>query len=133
MLSPASVPVKKLLGCAEVNESPDEIWPPMLITDPARMTKSSRRFSHRRRQLTRRFLGNAHHEGLRVDGRRRWRFREREKARRTQVHVPAVEDRYVLLAIHYMNICVQGAAIGGVVGSSLVLIRGLRCLGVSPP
>ena len=34
---------------------------------------------------------------------------------RTQVHVPTVEDRYVLLAIHYMNICVQGAAVGGVV------------------
>jgi hypothetical protein len=34
---------------------------------------------------------------------------------------PAVEDRYVLLAIHYMNICVQGVVVGGV-ESSLVLI-----------
>jgi hypothetical protein len=57
--------------------------------------------------LTRRFLGNAHHEELRVDGRRRWRFREREKARRTHVHVSAVEDRYVQLAIHYIHICVH--------------------------
>jgi hypothetical protein len=36
----------------------------MNLTDLARMIKSSRRASHRRRQLTRRFLGNAHHEGL---------------------------------------------------------------------
>jgi esterase/lipase len=59
-------------------------------------------------------------------------FWEREKTRRIQVHVPVVEDRYVLLAIQYMNICVQGVAIGGVVVSSLVLICGLRCLDVSP-
>ena len=70
--------------------------------------------------------------GLGFRERRRWKFREREKARRTQVHVPAVEDRYVLLAIHYMNICVQGAAIDGVVVSSLVLICGLRYLDMSP-
>jgi hypothetical protein len=47
-----------------------------------------------------------------------------------QIHVPAVEDRYVLLAIQYIIICVHGVAVGGVV-SSLVLIYGLRCLGVS--
>lgn len=70
--------------------------------------------------------------GLGFRERRRRKFRERGGTRRTQVHVPAVEDRYILLAIQYMKICVQGAAIGGVVGSSLVLIRGLRCLGVSP-
>jgi hypothetical protein len=82
--------------------------------------------------LTRRILGNSHHERLRIDGRLRWRFREREKARRTQGHVPMVEDRYVLLEIHYMNICVQGATVGGVVVSSIVLIYVLRCLYVPP-
>jgi hypothetical protein len=47
--------------------------------------------------VTRWLLGNAHDEGLRVDGRRRLRFWEREKTRRTQIHVPAVEDRYIML------------------------------------
>jgi hypothetical protein len=59
------------------------------------------------------------------------RFQEREKARGSQVYVPAVVDRYVMLAIQYMNIWVLGAAVGEVVLSSLVLICGLRCLGVS--
>jgi hypothetical protein len=72
--------------------------------------------------VSRWLLGNAHHERLRVDGRRRWRFWELEKARRTKIHVPALEDPYVLLAIQYIIICVQGVAIGGVVVSSLVLI-----------
>jgi hypothetical protein len=41
------------------------------------------------------------------------RFRERDGTRCTQVHVPAVEDCYIVLAIQYMNICVQGVAVDG--------------------
>ena len=39
------------------------------------------------------------HERCRA--RRRWRFRKRVGTRCTQVHVPSVEDRYVLLEIYY--------------------------------
>jgi hypothetical protein len=41
------------------------------------------------------------------------RFRKRDGTRHTQVQVHAVEDRYVLLVIQYMNICVHGAIIDG--------------------
>jgi hypothetical protein len=36
-----------------------------------------------------------------------------EVAHLDDVHIPAVEDRYVLLAIQYMIIYVQSAAVGG--------------------
>jgi hypothetical protein len=49
--------------------------------------------------------------------------RARVGTQRTQLHVPSVEDRYVLLEIHYMIIVLlQGAALGRVV-SILSMLR----------
>jgi hypothetical protein len=54
----------------------------------------------RRLQVTRVNSTNVLDEGLRIGGRARTRDSEIEiGTRRTQVHVPAVEDRYILLAI----------------------------------
>jgi hypothetical protein len=64
------------------------------------MTKSSRRDLHSRRQLTRVNLANVLDGGLRIGGRATTRDSRIEiDTRRTQVHVPSVEDRYILLAI----------------------------------
>jgi hypothetical protein len=42
--------------------------------------------------------------------------RARVGTRRTQVHVPSLEHRYVLLEIQYMIIvALQGASVGGIV------------------
>jgi hypothetical protein len=70
------------------------------LKDPARITKSSRRDPHGRRQLTRVNSTNVLDEGLRIGGRATTGDSGIEiGTRRTQVHVPAVEDRYILLAI----------------------------------
>jgi hypothetical protein len=64
------------------------------------MTKSSRRDLHGRRQLTRVNSINVLDKGLMIGGRATTRDSGIEiGTRRTQVHVPAVEDRYILLAI----------------------------------
>jgi hypothetical protein len=73
------------------------------LKDPARITKSSRRDPHGRRQLTRVNSTNILDEGLRIRGRATTRDSGIEIGTRcTQVHVPALEDRYILLAIYYM-------------------------------
>jgi hypothetical protein len=70
------------------------------LMDPARITKSSRRDPHGRRQLTRVNSTNVLDEGLRIEGRATTRDSGIEIGTRcAQVHVPAVEDRYILLAI----------------------------------
>jgi hypothetical protein len=70
------------------------------LKDPAWMIKSSRRDLHGRRQLTRVNSANVLDEGLRIGGRAMTRDSGIEiGTRRTQVHVPMVEDRYILLAI----------------------------------
>jgi hypothetical protein len=62
--------------------------------------KSSRRDPHGRRQLTRVNSTNVLDEGLWIEGRAMTRDSGIEiGTRRTQVYVPAVEDRYILLAI----------------------------------
>jgi hypothetical protein len=64
------------------------------------MTKSSRRDLHGRRQLTRVNSTNILDEGLRIGEKATTRDSGIEiSTRRTQAHVPAVEDRYILLAI----------------------------------
>jgi hypothetical protein len=64
------------------------------LKDPARMTKSSRRDLHGRRQLTRVNSTNVLDEGLWIGGRATTRDSGIEIGIRcTQVHVPAVEDR----------------------------------------
>jgi hypothetical protein len=70
------------------------------LKDLARITKSSRRDPHGQRQLTRVNSTNVQDEGLRIGGRAMTRDSGIEIGTRcTQVHVPAVEDRYILLAI----------------------------------
>jgi hypothetical protein len=70
------------------------------LKDLAQITKSSRRDPHGRRQLTRVNSANVLDEGLRIGGRATTRDSGIEIGTRcTQVHVPAVEDRYILLAI----------------------------------
>jgi hypothetical protein len=62
------------------------------------MTKFSRRDPHGRRQLTNVNLTNVLDEGLRIGGKATTRdYRIEIGTRCTQVHVPAVEDRYILL------------------------------------
>jgi hypothetical protein len=64
------------------------------------MTKSGRRDPHRRRQLTRVNSTNVLDEGLRIGGSATTRDSGIEIGTRcTQVHVPSVEDCYILLAI----------------------------------
>jgi hypothetical protein len=64
------------------------------------MTKSSRRDPHGQRQLTRVNSANVLDEGLWIGGKATTTNSGSEiGTRRTQVHVPAVEDRYILLAI----------------------------------
>jgi hypothetical protein len=64
------------------------------------MTKSSRHDPYGRRQLTRVNSANVLDEGLWIRGKETTRDSGSEiGTRRTQIHVPAVEDRYVLLAI----------------------------------
>jgi hypothetical protein len=64
------------------------------------MIKSSRRDPHSRRQLTRVSSTNVLDEGLWIGGKATTRdFRIEIGTRCTQVYVPAVEDRYILLAI----------------------------------
>jgi hypothetical protein len=64
------------------------------------MTKSSRRDPHGRRQLMRVNSTNILDEGLRIGGRATTRDSGIEiGTRRTQVHIRAVKDRYILLAI----------------------------------
>jgi hypothetical protein len=64
------------------------------------MTKSSRRDSHGRHQLTKVNSTNVLDEGLRIEERATTRDSGIEIGTRcTQVHVPVVEDRYILLAI----------------------------------
>jgi hypothetical protein len=64
------------------------------------MTKSSRRDPHNRHQLTRVNSINVLDEGLRIGGKAMTRDSGIEiDTRRTQVHVPTVDDRYILLAI----------------------------------
>jgi hypothetical protein len=70
------------------------------LKDPAQITKSSRRDPHGQRQLTRVNSTNVLDEGLRIEGKASTRDSGIEIGTRcTQVHVPAVEDRYILLAI----------------------------------
>jgi hypothetical protein len=70
------------------------------LKKPARITKSNRRDPHSQRQLTRVNSTNVLDEGLRIGGKATTRDSGIEiGTRRTQVHVPAVEDRYILLAI----------------------------------
>jgi hypothetical protein len=70
------------------------------LKDPARMTKFSCRDPHGRRQLTKVNSTNVLDEELWIGGRATTRDSEIEIGIRcTQVHVPAVEDRYILLAI----------------------------------
>jgi hypothetical protein len=70
------------------------------LKDPARITKSSRHDPHGRRQLTRVNSANVLDEGLRIGGKATTRdFGIEIGTWCTQVHVPAVEDRYILLAI----------------------------------
>jgi hypothetical protein len=70
------------------------------LKDPARITKSSRRDPHGRRQLTRVNSTNVLNEGLMIEGRATTRDSGIEIGTRcTQVHVPAVKDRYILLTI----------------------------------
>jgi hypothetical protein len=70
------------------------------LKDPARMTKSRRRDPHGRRQLTRVNSINVLDEGLRIEGTATTRDSGIEiGTRHTQVHVPVVEDSYILLAI----------------------------------
>jgi hypothetical protein len=70
------------------------------LKDPARMIKSSRRNPHGRRQLTRVNSANVLDEGFRIGGRAMTRDSGIEiDTRRTQVYVPTVENRYILLAI----------------------------------
>jgi hypothetical protein len=64
------------------------------------MTKSSRHDPHGRRQLSRVKSTNVQDEGLKIGGKTTTRDSGSEiGTRRTQVHVLAVEDRYILLAI----------------------------------
>jgi hypothetical protein len=64
------------------------------------MIKSSRRDPHAQRQLTRVNSANVVDEGLWIGGKATTRDSESEiGTQRTQIHVPAMEDRYVLLAI----------------------------------
>jgi hypothetical protein len=68
--------------------------------DPARMKKFSRRDPLGRRQLMRVNSANVQDEGLRIGRRAMTRDSGIKIAtRRTQVHVPTVEDRYILLSI----------------------------------
>jgi hypothetical protein len=70
------------------------------LKDPAQITKSSRRDPHGRRQLTWVNSTNVLDEGLRIGGRATTRDSEIEIGTRcTQVHIPAMEDHYILLAI----------------------------------
>jgi hypothetical protein len=70
------------------------------LKDPARMTKSSCRYPHGRRQFMRVNSANVLDEGLLIGGKATTRdFGSEIGTRRTQIHVPAVEDRYILLAI----------------------------------
>jgi hypothetical protein len=70
------------------------------LKDPARITKSSRRDPHGRRQLTRVNSTNVLDEGLMIGGRATTRDSGIEIGTRcTQLHVPTVEDHYILLAI----------------------------------
>jgi hypothetical protein len=70
------------------------------LKHPAWMTKSSHRDPHGRRQLMRVNSTNILDDGLWIGGKATTRdFGSESDTRRTQVHVPAVKDRYVLLAI----------------------------------
>jgi hypothetical protein len=70
------------------------------LKDPVWITKSSHRDPHGRRQLTRVNSTNVLDEGLRIGGRATTGDSRIEiGTRRTEVHVPVVEDRYILLAI----------------------------------
>jgi hypothetical protein len=72
----------------------------MMTNGPARMIKSSCHDPYGRCQLTRVNSTNVLDEGLRIGGRATTRDSGIEiGTRRTQVYVPAVEDRYILLAI----------------------------------
>jgi hypothetical protein len=67
---------------------------------PARIIKSNRCDPHGRRQLTRINSVNVLNEGLWIGGKTITRdFRNEIDTRRTQVHVPTVDDLYTLLAI----------------------------------
>jgi hypothetical protein len=64
------------------------------------MTKSSRRDPYGRRKLTRVNSTNVLDEGLRIGEKAMTRdFGIEIGTRRTQVRIPAVEDRYIPLAI----------------------------------
>jgi hypothetical protein len=64
------------------------------------MTKSSRHDPHGRRQLTRVNSKNVLDEGIWIERKATTRdFGSEIGTRCTQVHVSAVEDRYILLAI----------------------------------
>jgi hypothetical protein len=70
------------------------------LKDPTRITKSSRRDPHGRRQLTRVNSTNVLDKGLRIGENASTRDSGiKIGTRSTQVHVPAVEDGYILLAI----------------------------------
>jgi hypothetical protein len=73
---------------------------------------------------------NVLYEGLWIGGKAAMEFLERHGTRRTHVHFPAVEDRYVLLATSiWSQWCLQGAAIGGVCMSNLLyLLSNIACL-----
>jgi hypothetical protein len=70
------------------------------LKDPVRITKSSHRDPHGQRQLTRVNSTNVLDEWLRIGGKATTRDSGIEISTRcTHVHVSAVEDRYILLAI----------------------------------
>jgi hypothetical protein len=68
------------------------------LKDPAQMIKSSRRYPHGRRQLTR--VNSINVQEFWIGKKATTRDSGIEiGTRRTQVHVSAVEDRFILLAI----------------------------------
>jgi hypothetical protein len=89
---------KKILALiAHMHRWADHRW---RLMDPVRITKSSRHDPHGRRKLTRVNSTNVLDKGLMIGGRATTRDSRIEiGTRHTQVHVPAVEDRYILLAI----------------------------------
>jgi hypothetical protein len=70
------------------------------LKDPARMTKFSHHDPHSWRQLTRVNSANVLDKGLWIGEKATTRDSESKiGTRRTQIYVPTVEDRYVLLAM----------------------------------
>jgi hypothetical protein len=75
-----------------------------MIRDPARIIESKHRLPHGGRQLSWFLLGSATGQLTRCEQDSVGQYENEIGTRGTQVHVPSVEDRYVLLAIQYMII-----------------------------